>query len=216
VGTGVTAVRVLVADDQTVVREGLVALLDLLPGIEVVGQAVDGPDVLAQVAQARPDVVLLDLRMPGMDGVATTAALAAGYPGIAVVILTSYADDASVLAALAAGARGYLTKNASWSEISQAVFAAARGLTALEPAVQARVVAAARVGRVPAQLPDGLTTREAEVLSLLATGLSNAAIAERLHIERVTVKSHVNRIFTKIGVADRAAAAAYARRTGIA
>jgi DNA-binding NarL/FixJ family response regulator len=212
----VTPVRVIVAEDQTVVREGLVALLDLLPGVEVVGQAADGPDAVAQVARYRPDVVLLDLRMPGMDGVATTAALAAQHPGTAVVILTSYADDASVLAALAAGARGYLTKNASWSEISQAVLAAARGLTAMEPAVQARVVAAARVGQVPVEPPDGLTSREAEVLALLAAGLSNAAIAERLHIERVTVKSHINRIFTKIGVADRAAAAAYARRTGIA
>jgi DNA-binding NarL/FixJ family response regulator len=182
----------------------------------VVGQAADGPDAVAQVDRYRPDVVLLDLKMPGMDGVATTATLAAQYPGTAVVILTSYADDASVLAALAAGARGYLTKNASWAEISQAVLAAARGLTALEPALQARVVAAARVGRVPAQLPDGLTTREAEVLALLAAGLSNAAIAERLHIERVTVKSHVNRIFTKTGVTDRAGAVAYARRTGIA
>jgi DNA-binding NarL/FixJ family response regulator len=211
-----TPVRVVVAEDQTVVREGLVALLDLLPGVEVVGQAADGVEAAALVARYRPDVLLLDMRMPGMDGVATTAAVVAHSPGTAVVILTSYADDASVLAALAAGARGYLTKNASWAEISQAVHAAAAGLTALEPALQARVVDAARIGRVPAEPPDGLTMREAEVLALLAAGMSNAAIAERLHIERVTVKSHINRIFTKTGATDRAAAVAYARRMGLA
>lgn len=208
-------VRVVVADDQAAVREGLVALLDLLPGIEVVAEADDGPSALAAVARHRPDVVLLDLRMPGLDGVQTTARISAEHPGTAVVILTGYADDASVLDALAAGARGYLTKNAGRAAIGQAVTAAAAGLAALEPAVQTRVVNAARIGYVPAEPPDGLTAREAEILALIGAGLGNRAIADRLHIEPTTVKSHINRIFAKTGVADRAAATAYARHHGL-
>ncbi|GIH18085.1 response regulator transcription factor [Rugosimonospora africana] len=210
-----SAVRVVVADDQAAVREGLVALLGLLPGIEVVAEAADGPAALAAVARHRPDVVLLDLRMPGMDGIATTAQLSADHPATAVVILTSYADDGSVLAALAAGARGYLTKNAGRAEIGQAVTAAAAGLGALDPTVQERLVRAARIGQVPAELPDGLTTREAEVLALIAAGLSNHAIATRLRIEPATVKSHINRIFTKTGAEDRPGAIDYARRHGM-
>lgn len=208
-------VRVVVADDQSAVREGLVALLDLLPDIEVVADAADGPGALAAVATHRPDVVLLDLRMPGMDGVATTARLAAEYPDTAVVILSSYDDDASVLDALAAGARGYLTKKAGRTEIGRAIAAAAAGLAPLDPTVQSRIVSAARVGHVPAELPDGLTAREAEVLSLIAAGLGNRAIAGRLRIEASTVKSHVNRILAKTGSADRADATRYARRHGI-
>jgi DNA-binding NarL/FixJ family response regulator len=211
----VNPVRVVVADDQSAVREGLVALLDLLPDIEVVADAADGPGALAAVATHRPDVVLLDLRMPGMDGVATTARLAAEYPDTAVVILSSYDDDASVLDALAAGARGYLTKKAGRTEIGRAIAAAAAGLAPLDPTVQSRIVSAARVGHVPAELPDGLTAREAEVLSLIAAGLGNRAIASRLRIEASTVKSHVNRILAKTGSADRADATRYARRHGI-
>jgi DNA-binding NarL/FixJ family response regulator len=211
----VNPVRVVVADDQSAVREGLVALLDLLPDIEVVADAADGPGALAAVAAHRPDVVLLDLRMPGMDGVATTARLAAEYPDTAVVILSSYDDDASVLDALAAGARGYLTKKAGRTEIGRAIAAAAAGLAPLDPTVQSRIVSAARVGHVPAELPDGLTAREAEVLSLIAAGLGNRAIAGRLRIEASTVKSHVNRILAKTGSADRADATRYARRHGI-
>lgn len=208
-------VRVVVADDQSAVREGLVALLDLLPDIEVVADAADGPGALAAVAAHRPDVVLLDLRMPGMDGVATTARLAAEYPDTAVVILSSYDDDASVLDALAAGARGYLTKKAGRTEIGRAITAAAAGLAPLDAGVQSRIVSAARVGHVPAELPDGLTAREAEVLSLIAAGLGNRAIASRLRIEASTVKSHVNRILAKTGSTDRADATRYARRHGI-
>jgi len=211
----VNPVRVVVADDQSAVREGLVALLDLRLDIEVVADAADGPGALAAVATHRPDVVLLDLRMPGMDGVATTARLAAEYPDTAVVILSSYDDDASVLDALAAGARGYLTKKAGRTEIGRAIAAAAAGLAPLDPTVQSRIVSAARVGHVPAELPDGLTAREAEVLSLIAAGLGNRAIAGRLRIEASTVKSHVNRILAKTGSADRADATRYARRHGI-
>lgn len=205
----------VVADDHATVREGLVALLGLLPGIEVVAEAEDGHAALAATAEHRPDVVLLDVQMPGLDGIATTARLTAEFPATAVVILTGFADDASVLAAMEAGARGFLTKNAGRAAISQALTAAAAGLAPLDPAVQARLVAAARVGQVPAELPDGLTRREGEVLALLAAGLSNRAIAGRLHIEPVTVKSHINRIFVKAGVTNRDAAIAYARRHGI-
>lgn len=208
-------VRVVVADDQTTVREGLVALLSLLPDIEVVAEATDGHTALAAVASHQPDVILLDLRMPGMDGIAATTRLTADHPGTAVVILTGHADDSSVLAALAAGARGYLTKNAGRAEIRQAITAAAAGLATLDPAVQARLVTAARVGHVPGELPDGLTAREAEVLALIAAGLTNQAIANRLRIEPTTVKSHINRIFAKTATTDRAAAADYARRCGI-
>jgi DNA-binding NarL/FixJ family response regulator len=207
-------VRVVVADDEAAVREGLVALLSALPGIEVVAEAADGPSTLAAVDQHRPDVVLLDLRMPGMDGIAATGRLTEDHAQTAVVILTSYADDKSILDALAAGARGYLTKNAGRAEIGQAIIAAAAGLATLDPAVQARLVAAARIGRVPADLPDGLTTREAEVLALIAAGLTNQAIAARLHVEAATVKSHINRLFAKTGSADRDAAVRYARRHG--
>jgi DNA-binding NarL/FixJ family response regulator len=204
-------VRVVVADDQATVREGLVALLGLLPGIDVVAQAADGQAALAAVADHAPDVVLMDLRMPGLDGLAATERLTKASPDVAVVALTSHADDATVLAALAAGARGFLTKNAGRQEIAQAIHAAAAGLSALDHEVQARLVSAATTGQVPAELPDGLTRREAEVLALIGAGLANAQIAARMHISGATVKTHVNRIFAKTGVSDRAAAAGYAR-----
>ncbi|MEV0407531.1 response regulator transcription factor [Actinoallomurus sp. NPDC050550] len=210
-------VRVIVADDQATVREGLVALLELLPGVEVVAQAEDGHAVLAAVAAHRPDVVLMDLRMPGMDGTEATRRIVADHPEVAVVVLTSYADDESVLTALAAGARGFLTKNAGHREIRQAVTAAAAGLAPVDPAVQARLVATARVGRVPerTRLPDGLTVREAEVLTLISVGLSNGQIAARLHIETVTVKSHINRAFAKAGITGRAEVSDYTARHGL-
>ena len=210
------AIRVVVVDDEAAVREGLVALLSALPGIDVVADAADGHAALAAVAHHRPEVVLLDLRMPGLDGIATTGRLAVDHLDTAVVVLTSYADDTSILDALAAGARGYLTKNAGRAEIAQAITAAAAGLAALDSAVHARLVAAAGLGRVPARLPDGLTAREAEILALIAAGLTNRAIAARLHIEPATVKSHINRIFAKTGSRDRDTAASYARRNDLA
>lgn len=207
-------VRVVVADDQATVREGLTALLALLPGIEVVGEAADGRSALAAVASHSPHVVLMDARMPGLDGVAATRELTASHPDTAVVVLTSHADDETVLSALSAGARGFLTKNAGRQEIFRAILAAAAGLSTVEPEVQARLVAAARLGQPPAALPDGLTRREAEVLALVAAGLSNSAIAGRMHISTATVKTHINRIFAKAGVTDRAAAVRYAQRHG--
>ena len=212
-------IRVLLADDQRVVREGLGTLLGLLDGIELVGTAADGEEAVALAARHDPDVVLMDLRMPRCDGIEAIRRLAARGDRPRAIALTTYADDASVLGALRAGARGYLTKDAGAEEIQAAVQAVARGEAALDPAVQHHVVAALAGGAAPVaaepELPDGLTPREAEVLSLIATGLSNAEIAERLVVSAATVKSHVNHIFAKASVRDRAQAVTYAYRHGL-
>jgi DNA-binding NarL/FixJ family response regulator len=214
-------IRVLLADDQRVVREGLGTLLGLLDGIELVGTAADGEEAVALAASEDPDVVLMDLRMPRMDGIEAIRALAERGDRPRAIALTTYADDASVLGALRAGARGYLTKDAGAEEIRAAVEAVARGEAALDPAVQHHVVAAlAGDAGTPAaaarELPDGLTPREAEVLELIAGGLTNAEIAERLVVSAATVKSHVNHLFAKTGVRDRAQAVTYAYRYGLA
>ena len=213
-------IRVLLADDQRVVREGLGTLLSLLDGIELVGTAADGEEAVALAAERRPDVVLMDLRMPRVDGIEAIRRLSEhGAGGPRAIALTTYADDASVLGALRAGARGYLTKDAGAEEIRAAVEAVARGEAALDPAVQHHVVAALSGGEEAApaepELPDGLTPREAEVLGLIAAGLTNSEIAERLVVSGATVKTHVNHIFAKAGVRDRAQAVAYAYRHGL-
>jgi DNA-binding NarL/FixJ family response regulator len=215
-------IRVLLADDQRVVREGLGTLLGLLDGIELVGTAADGEEAVALAASEDPDVVLMDLRMPRCDGVEATRRLAAAGDRPRVVVLTTYADDVSVLDALRAGARGFLTKDAGAEDIRAAIEAVSRGEAALDPAVQHHVVAALsgetageRVAPA-AELPDGLTPREAEVLELIARGLTNAEIARELVVSEATVKSHVNHLFAKAGVRDRAQAVAYAFRRGLA
>jgi DNA-binding NarL/FixJ family response regulator len=216
----VSPVRVLAADDQRVVREGLAMLLGLLPDVEVVGTAADGEEVLALAAELRPDVILMDLRMPRMDGVEATRLLRERDPAVKVVVLTTYADDRSVLDALRAGALGYLTKDAGAAEIQQALHRVAGGQAALDPAVQLHLVEAIAdgppSGSAPGSLPDSLTPREAEVLTLIAAGLSNAEIAERLVVSEATVKSHVNHMLAKIGARDRAQAVGYAYRHGLA
>ena len=204
-------IRVLLADDQRVVREGLGTLLGLLDGIELVGTAADGEEALALAAEHAPDVVLMDLRMPRMDGIEAIRRLSAR--GTAAIALTTYADDASVLGALRAGARGYLTKDAGAEQIRAAVEAVARGEAALDPAIQHHVLAAVSE---PAAAPDDLTPRELEVLTLIAEGLTNAEIADRLVVSNATVKSHVNHIFAKIGARDRAQAVVYAYANGLA
>lgn len=210
-------VRVLVADDQRAVREGLVTIVGSLAGTEVVGSAADGAEAVALAERLRPDVVLMDLRMPNLDGVDATAAIRERVPGTQVVVLTTYADDESVLAALRAGAAGYLTKDAGREDIGRAVAAAASGQAVLDRTVQSVLVEAAARSRPapPASLPDGLTEREAEVLALIAEGCSNAEIGDRLFIGEATVKTHVNRIFAKTGSRDRAQAVAYAHRHGL-
>jgi DNA-binding NarL/FixJ family response regulator len=209
-------IRVLLADDQRVVREGLAMILDLLPGIEVVGQAADGEEAVRMTVARAPDGVLMDLRMPRCDGIEATRRIADARPAARVIALTTYADEPTVLGALRAGARGYLTKDAGADEISQAIHAVARGEAALDVAVQRHVVAAVADAPEAATLPDGLTPREAEVLELIAGGLSNAEIAERLVVSQATVKTHVNRVFAKTGARDRAQAVAYAYRNGLA
>jgi DNA-binding NarL/FixJ family response regulator len=208
-------IRVLLADDQRVVREGLGTLLGLLEGIELVGTAADGEEALRLAAEHNPDVVLMDLRMPRMDGTEAIRRLAARGERPRAIALTTYADDASVLGALRAGARGYLTKDASADQIRSAVEAVARGEAALDPAIQHHVLAAVSTPQ-PTESPDDLTPREVEVLGLIAEGLTNTEIAERLVVSAATVKSHVNHIFAKIGARDRAQAVVYAYANGLA
>ena len=211
--------RVLVVDDQTLVREGLVTLLGLLSGIEVVGAAADGEAAVAMVAEHRPDIVLMDLRMPRMDGVEATRQVRSEHPDTQVIVLTTYADDRSILAAIEAGARGYLTKDSGAEEIRRAIETVRQGNALLEPSVQARLLESLARGRQPPpgnELPDGLTPREAEVLALIAQGLSNQEIATRLFVSEATVKTHINNLFSKIGARDRAQAVTYAYRNGLA
>ncbi|HEY7429613.1 MAG TPA: response regulator transcription factor [Streptosporangiaceae bacterium] len=250
-------IRVLAADDQRVVREGLAMLLGLLPGVEVVGTAADGEEACLLAGQHRPDVVLMDLRMPRCDGVEATRRLSEEQPGIKVIVLTTYADDQSVIEALRAGARGYLTKDAGAADIQRALTQVLGGQAVVDPAVQHHLVDAiaagpaprtgppgrpgpggpgrgapgqigvagdgagsltagvAAAGREPPGLPDGLTPREAEVLTLVAEGLSNSEIAGRLVVSEATVKSHMNHLLSKIGARDRAQAVGYAYRHGL-
>jgi DNA-binding NarL/FixJ family response regulator len=217
--------RIVIADDQASVREGLVLLLGGLPGIDVVGAAADGEQALALVAEQRPDAILLDLHMPVLDGIGAARRLVAEHPGVAIVVLTTYADDGSVIEALQAGARSYLTKDADRTDIARALQAAAGGLTVFDPRVRAALLAAAAnpVAAPPppgpatpagpvAEPPDGLTHREVEILGLLAQGLTNPEIAQRLFLSNHTVKTHINRIFAKTGSRDRVAAVGYAQR----
>jgi DNA-binding NarL/FixJ family response regulator len=214
------AIRVLVADDQRVVREGLSTLLGLLAGVEVLGTAADGEEAIALAIQLRPDVVLMDLRMPHCDGVKATRRLRDHDASIKVLVLTTYTDDRSVIDALRAGARGYLTKDAGADQIRAALEQVTSGQAVIDPMVQHHVLNAITGGpgthsRHGPQLPDGLTQREAEVLELIARGLSNAEIAHQLVVSETTVKSHINHLFAKTGVRDRAQAVTYAYLHGL-
>jgi len=215
-----TRIRVLLADDQKVVRDGLVALLGMLPSIDVVGSAVDGDDAVRQALALAPDVVLMDLHMPGCDGVEATRRLTLAQPRVHVVVLTSYSDDESVLAALRAGARGFLTKDSGAADILQAVSAVSQGKALLDPSIQRRIVEAIVSAGIPqwpgADAPGGLTRREAEVLAEIAAGLSNREIAAKLFISETTVKTHVNHLLVKTRMRDRAQLVAYAFRLGLA
>ena len=212
-------IRLLIADDHPVVRDGLSGMFSGDDGFEVIGEAANGAQAVTLACALEPDVILMDLRMPRMDGVEATRRLRERDPGVKVVVLTTYADDRSVLDALRAGALGYLTKDAGAAEIQQALHRVAGGQAALDPAVQLHLVEAIAdgppSGPAPASLPDGLTPREAEVLTLIAAGLSNAEIAKRLVVSEATVKSHVNHMLAKIGARDRAQAVGYAYRHGL-
>ncbi|OII06557.1 MULTISPECIES: response regulator transcription factor [unclassified Curtobacterium] len=221
-------IRVLVVDDQAIVRDGLVTVLSLVPDLQVVGQAADGAEAIAAVDRHVPDVVLMDLRMPGVDGPTATARIVAEHPGVAVLVLTTYADDDSIVTALRAGARGYLTKDAGRAEIATAVRAVAAGQSTFDATVGARLVArlaggagadagaaagsAAPAGAEPgrslaARFPD-LTPRELDVLERIADGRTNPQIAAELFLTVPTVKSYVNQVFAKLGVRTRAEAVA--------
>ena len=213
--------RIVIADDQASVREGLVLLLGGHDDIEVVGAAADGEQALRLVAEHRPDAILLDLHMPVLDGIGATRRLTAEHPEVAVVVLTTYADDGSVLDALHAGARSYLTKDADHADIARALQAAATGLTVFDPRVHATLLAATAAPKpAPAAAaagppPDGLTQREAEILGLIARGMTNPEIAAQLFLSNHTIKTHISRIFAKTGSRDRAAAIGYAHRHNI-
>jgi DNA-binding NarL/FixJ family response regulator len=228
-------IRVLVCDDQAIVRDGLVTVLSLLPDVEVVAEASDGAEAVRLAASARPDVVLMDLRMPRLDGAAATAAILAERPSTAVLVLTTYADDASIVGALRAGARGYLTKDAGRAEVAAAIRAVAQGQSTFAPEVGARLVetltrrADATAPAPPPAPPERrgdaeaptaaelrirfptLTPREAEVLAHVGEGLSNAEIAARMFVSVATVKTHINALFAKLAVRDRAQAIALVR-----
>lgn len=215
-------VRVLIADDQKIVRDGLSMIMSLLDGITVIGTAVDGADAVRQARALQPDVVVMDLNMPVMNGAEATEALSSEMPAIQVLVLTTYADDQWVFAALRAGARGFLTKDADAEEIRQALVSVAAGEAQLDPTVQRRLLEALRRGDHTALAPEpgkvrteggnALTARETEVLVLVAEGLSNSEIADRLFVSDSTVKTHINHLLAKTGMRDRAQLVAYAFR----
>jgi len=214
-----TTIRVLIADDQRVVRDGLTMLVGLIDDIDVVATAVNGLEAVELARSERPDVVLMDLRMPELEGAEATRLIRSELTDTQVLVLTTYADDESLFPALQAGARGYLTKDASAEEIEQAIRALADGRTHLDSAIQQRLIAAVLDAKPAAdgqgELPADLTAREGEILRLIAAGLSNAEIAAALVVSAATVKTHVNHIFAKIGARDRAQAVRYAYEHGI-
>jgi DNA-binding NarL/FixJ family response regulator len=201
--------RLLVVDDHPVVRMGLVAMLSEHPDFEVVGEAADGAEAVLQASRLTPDVVLMDLRMPVMDGPEATAKMLASPPAPAVLVLTTYDTDADIVRAVEAGAMGYLLKDAPRSVLAQAVRAAARGETVLAPPVVARLASRLRTPAAPA-----LTDREAQVLQCVAKGMSNAEVGRELHIGEATVKTHLLWAFEMLGVTDRTAAVTAAYKSG--
>ncbi|SDP49029.1 DNA-binding response regulator, NarL/FixJ family, contains REC and HTH domains [Pedococcus dokdonensis] len=201
--------RLLVVDDHPVVRMGLVAMLSEHADFEVVGEAADGAEAVAMSTRLTPDVVLMDLRMPVMDGAEATAQLLASPPAPAVLVLTTYDTDADIVRAVEAGANGYLLKDAPRETLADAIRRAARGETVLAPPVVARLASRLRTPAGPT-----LTDREAQVLQCVARGLSNAAVGRELHIGEATVKTHLLRAFEKLGVTDRTAAVTAAYKSG--
>jgi DNA-binding NarL/FixJ family response regulator len=206
-------IRVLVVDDHPVVRSGLIGMLAVTDDITVVGEAGDGSEAVALVESRRPDVVLMDLRMPRRDGVSATGAIVSGYPSTRVLVLTTYDTDTDILHAVEAGAAGYLLKDTPHAELLDGIRAAARGETVLAPPVAARLMSKLRTPSVsPAAQP---SPRELEVLAAVARGLSNAEIGRELYIGEATVKTHLQRLFTKLDVDDRTRAVTVAMERGL-
>lgn len=204
-------IRLVIADDHAVVRHGLAQLVATFEGVELVGAAADGEEAVALCAERRPNVVLMDLEMPVLDGIEATRRIKAHQPEIAVVVLTSFSDRERILHALDAGAAGYLLKDVEPDELAKAIAAAARGDAPLDPKA-ARTLLSARNAAAPA---DSLSDREREVLLMVAEGLPNKQIAQRLAISEKTVKAHLTSVFRRIGVTDRTQAALWAQRNGI-
>jgi DNA-binding NarL/FixJ family response regulator len=212
-------IKVVVADDQAAIREALATVLDLFADIDVVATARDGAEAVEAAVRERADVVLMDLRMPGVDGIEATRRLSEQRPDTAVVVLTTFADDESILAALGAGARGYLTKDSGREDIARAIRAAAAGQAVLDRAVQDRLIASTLASRPVAAPklapPAELTPRELEVLMLIGQGLSNRAISGQLFVSEATVKTHINNLFAKADIRDRADAVRRAMAYGL-
>ncbi|MFI7062559.1 response regulator [Kribbella sp. NPDC050124] len=206
-------IRVVVVDDHPVVRSGLAGMLAVTEDISVVGEAGDGAEALALVESTKPDVVLMDLRMPRMDGVAATGAIVSGYPSTRVLVLTTYDTDTDILHAVEAGAAGYLLKDTPHADLLDGIRAAARGETVLAPPVAARLMSRLRTPSAPASAQP--SPRELEVLAAVARGLSNAEIGRELFIGEATVKTHLQRLFTKLDVDDRTRAVTVAIERGL-
>jgi DNA-binding NarL/FixJ family response regulator len=211
-------VRVLIADDHRLFREGVRALLSSLPDVDVVGEASTGEEAIAQASQLHPDVILMDIQMPGLNGIEATRRILTASPQVGIVVLTMYDDDDSVFAAMRAGARGYVLKGADQQELVRAVTAVASGEALFSPTIARRLIAFFTALRRDAAahiaFPD-LTEREHEVLDLIAAGLNNTQIAQRLFLSGKTVRNHVSNIFSKLQVADRAQAIVRAREAGL-
>jgi DNA-binding NarL/FixJ family response regulator len=206
----VTKIHLVIADDHLVVRDGLRGMLESQPDFEVVGEASNGEEAVNLTSSLKPEVVLMDLRMPVMDGVTAIRQIKDSQPGVQVLVLTTYDSDADILPAIEAGATGYLLKDTSREDLYSAIRATAGGDSVLAPGVAARLL-----GRMRAPAEEKLSSRELEVLQLVAEGDSNSEIAGRLHISQATVKSHLIHIFGKLGVSDRTAAVTVALKRGI-
>lgn len=210
-------IKIIVCDDQAIIRDGLEMLLKLEKDIEVVGQAQDGAEAVAMVEKAQPDLVLMDLKMPGLNGIEATRQIRTHYPQVKVLVLTTYDDDEWVFDAIRAGASGYLLKDTPREEVIKAVRGTAAGKSFIDPAVAGKLLqqVADKQTQPSTLLTDKLTEREAEVLRLVARGFNNADIAERLHLSEGTVRNHVSAIFAKLEVADRTQAAVIAIQHGL-
>jgi len=209
------AARVLIADDQTLFRAGLARLLNEDSRLEVVGQALEGQDAVTQAAKLKPDVVLMDLKMPGVDGIEATRQITEADPNIKVLILTTFETDSNVIQALKAGASGYVLKDSAADAIASSVVAVMSGERVMASAVANRVLEMLTGATTPKEFYDGLTNREIEILKLLANGMANKQIAYRLKISEKTVRNHVSNMYEKLGIYDRSQAVLYAVRKGL-
>lgn len=213
----ISTIRIIIADDHTLLRDGLRALFASVPDIEVIGEAESGADAISKAEQLQPDVILMDIQMPGINGIQATRQIVSKQPEIGVIVVTMYKDDDSVFAAMRAGARGYILKGADQDEMLRAIRAVASGEALFGPEIATRLVnffSSPQVDLSPQAFPE-LTSREHEVLELIAKGLNNQVIANRLSISEKTVRNHISNIFNKLQVVDRAQAIVKAREAGM-